>query len=64
MSTTRIITLRGIDFSGVKAIKGRRGLCEVTLIMKDGSTKTLDSYPGEDFYMRCCAALAAAWKIE
>jgi hypothetical protein len=48
----------GIDFSTVEGIDGERGHLEVFIRFKDGSTTVLDSYPGEDLYMRCRTELS------
>jgi len=54
--------LRGIDFQDVAEVVGERGECTIVLEMKDGSEHTIESYPGEDFYMKCCTWLRMARK--
>jgi hypothetical protein len=52
--------LRGIDFREVSDVVGERGKLEVQILMKDGTSETLESYPGEDFYMKCRSWLSQA----
>jgi hypothetical protein len=54
--------LRGINFQDVVEVIGKRGNCTIRLEMKDGSEHIIESYPGEDFYTKCCTWLAMAQK--